>query len=96
MKKALYGLLALPLLSGVAIAQQAPSAIQRQPLQLTSAQMDHVTAGWDLYELDIGNTSITQVSVYGAGGTLSPCPACVVDMRFGPLKVQSKILGYGG
>ena len=95
MKKALYGLLALPLLTGVAVAQQAPSSTQHQPLQLTSAQMDHVTAGWDLYELDIGNTSITQVSVYGSGGAFMPCPACVIDMRFGPLRVQSVILGYG-
>ena len=67
MKSVLYGLAALPLLAGVALAQE--------PMQLTSQQMDKVTAGWSLWEVDKSNTSLTVVSVYQPNGNHIP-PLC--------------------
>ena len=65
MKKTLYGVIALPLLMGIGMAQQSWAA------QLSDAQMDKVTAGFDFSETDNANTSWTQVSLYA--GPLTPC-----------------------
>jgi hypothetical protein len=84
MKKVLVALLALPLLTGVAMAKQ-------QPLQLTNAQMDNVTAGWYgwyLWEIDPGSTSWTEVSVNS--GSLDPCSSCYLNVSSPGLSVESK------
>ena len=46
MKKTLYGVIALPLLMGIGMAQQSWAA------QLSDAQMDKVTAGFDFSQAD--------------------------------------------
>jgi hypothetical protein len=51
MKKWLFGMAVLPFLAGVALAGQ--------PMQLNDKQMDKVTAGFELFETDISNTSWT-------------------------------------
>lgn len=79
MKKLLYGLAALPLLAGVALADQ--------PMQLSDKQMDKVTAGFDLNVIERSNTSWTQVSIYGAG--LIPCNQCYLTISSRPFSVQS-------
>jgi hypothetical protein len=56
MKSVFYGLAALPLLAGVALAGQ--------PMQLSDTQMDKVTAGWDVRISEVSNTSVTGISVY--------------------------------
>jgi hypothetical protein len=81
MKKALFGLLALPLLTGAAMAAQ-------QPVQLTNAQMDHVTAGWYLSETDGSNTSWTHVSVYT--DPYYCCSSCYLNLTSSSISVQSK------
>jgi hypothetical protein len=82
MKKALLGLLALPLLTGAAMAGQ-------QPVQLTNAQMDHVTAGWSLHEIDRSNTSWTEVSVYSP--RFRDCSgSCYLVLTSSSISVQSK------
>jgi hypothetical protein len=68
MKSLLYGLAALPLLAGVALAQE--------PLKLSDQQMDKVTAGWDLREIDISNTSVTAVAIYQRPSNTISCSAC--------------------
>ena len=77
MTKLLYGLAALPFLAGVALAEQP---IQRtatqQPMQLSEKQMDKVTAGWDLRELDVSNTSVTEVLIYQRPTNTISCPSC--------------------
>jgi len=67
MKKVLWGLAALPLLAGVALADQ--------PMQLSDNQMDKVTAGFDVSVIERSNTSWTQISIYETG-TLLPCNQC--------------------
>jgi Spy/CpxP family protein refolding chaperone len=81
LKTALLGAMVLPLLAGIAAAQQT------QPIHLTNAQMDKVTAGFDLKETDIGNTSWTQVSIYH--GALTTCPACYLTITNPAFSVES-------
>jgi hypothetical protein len=69
MTRVLYGLAALPLLAGVALAETPKQSnhaksVAKQPMQLTEQQMDKVTAGWSLQEEDLSNTSDTWVSIY--------------------------------
>ena len=84
MKKTLYGAIALPLLMGIGMAQQSWAA------QLSDAQMDKVTAGFDFRETDNANTSWTQVSLYA--GPLTPCAAsvCFLAIRNPALSIESK------
>ncbi|HEY5676608.1 MAG TPA: hypothetical protein VIR81_07485 [Myxococcales bacterium] len=58
MKKFLCGLVMLPFISATAMAQ---------PTQLSENQMDTVSAGWDLTEIELSNTSLTIVAVYHDG-----------------------------
>ncbi|MGC2199614.1 MAG: hypothetical protein WA633_05615 [Stellaceae bacterium] len=53
MKRLLSAVAALPFLAGVALAGQ--------PVQLSDAQMDGVTAGFDFFERDVSNTSTITV-----------------------------------
>ncbi len=82
MKKTLYGVIALPLLMGIGMAQQSWAA------QLSDAQMDKVTAGFDFRETDNANTSWTQVSLYA--GPLTPCTECFLAIRNPALSIESK------
>ena len=68
MTSLLYGLAALPLLTGAALAQppqqSAGGASAKQPMQLSEQQMDSVTAGF----LTIGglvNTNFPQLQMFG-------------------------------
>lgn len=90
MKSVFYGLAALPLLAGVALAGQ--------PMQLSDTQMDKVTAGWDVLISEVSNTSITGISVYEptrasavvASDTVPPAVANVyLDIENGSLSVSS-------
>jgi hypothetical protein len=70
MKKLLTGLAALPFLTGIALAGQ--------PMQLSNQQMDNVTAGFAVQEIDNANTSWVEVSAYvfpsPITGSSSDCP----------------------
>jgi hypothetical protein len=85
MKKLLFGLAALPLLTGVAFAASpAPAAPQAPaPLALSDTQMDGVTAGFRFLEVDATNTSITGISVNSGVFICSTCYLNVVDNWFG-------------
>jgi hypothetical protein len=74
MTKLLYGVAALPFLAGVAFAGE--------PMQLSDKQMDKVTAGFDLRETNISNTSWTQVSIYA--GSLTTCSLCYLSIANNP------------
>ena len=88
MKTVVCGVASLSLIASVALAQ---------PLQLTSAQMDKVTAGF--LEIDVSNTSATAVSLFQRPYLTDPtpnfitCPGCYllinsptfsVAAQFGP------------
>ena len=60
MKTFLFAVAALPLLTGVAFATEP---VKKQPMQLTSGQMDKVTAGFTFTELTTSNTSAILVTV---------------------------------
>jgi|SRR5215472_6496630 len=95
MKKLLCGLAVLPFLSATALAQpdvRVSGSPAQQPVLLNEAQMDTVTAGWSLREIDVSNTSVTFVSVYGP--PLPACDgACFINLNSPALRVQSFILG---
>jgi len=55
MKKLLFGIAALPFLATAATAD---------PVQLSSKQMDQVTAGWSVVEFDWFNSGMSGVAVY--------------------------------
>lgn len=89
MKTIVCGVASLSLIASVALAQQ--------PLQLTSEQMDKVTAGF--LEIDVSNTSATAVSLFqrpyltDATPNFIACPGCYllinsptfsVAAQFGP------------
>lgn len=61
MKSLLYAVAALPLLTGVAFATEPVT--KQQPVQLTSQQMDKVTAGFVFREITLSNTSAVGVWV---------------------------------
>ena len=103
--KALYGIVALPLLAGVAFAETPKQSndgkvLAKQPMQLTEQQMDKVTAGWDLRETDIFNTGIVWVSVYERTNTSPPvfttgnvinCAACYLLINNFAISIGSQI-----
>ena len=75
----------------------ASTALAQEPLQLTSEQMDKVTAGF--LEIDVSNTSATAVSLFQRAYLTEPtpnfiaCPGCYllinsptfsVAAQFGP------------
>lgn len=90
--KKLLSLAALPFLVGVAMAQPAQLTNNQQPvqqpMQLTNNQMDTVSAGFALHEIDISNTSWTELSVYG--GPLLTCDECFLRIVTPTISVQSK------
>lgn len=93
MNRLLFGLAALPFLGGFAMAAQ--------PIQLSDGQMDTVTAGFDLQEVECQNTGCVLVAVNKAqeiqpgGSSSNPCPTCfiVIENEYyknnaGPLAMQ--------
>jgi hypothetical protein len=81
MKSLLYGIAVLPFLANFATAE---------PLQLSSNQMDKVTAGFRYVEVDTFNTGATAISVYPTTGTLLPaCPACYLSIDSATIQVRS-------
>jgi hypothetical protein len=101
MTSVLYGLAALPLLAGVALAETPKqSNVAKHPMQLSELQMDKVTAGWDLREIDVFNTGIVWVSVYERTNTAAPvfttgntivCPSCYLLINNFAISVGSQI-----
>jgi len=67
MRRLLYGLTALPLLFG------GPGLAQ--PIQLSNAEMDQVSAGF--FELDVSNTSVTEISLFRRINFLTPTPTTI-------------------
>jgi hypothetical protein len=82
MKKMLLGLVVFPFVAGIALAQE--------PMALTTRQMDKVTAGWDLFEVDCSNTSRTVVSVYQGAGNKIDCPNCYLLINSPAFSVASQ------
>jgi hypothetical protein len=93
MKKWLSGLAVLPLLSGTALAQPLiyPSTLAQQPLVLSEKQMDGVTAGWDLQEVEDSNTSTTWVFVYTPNSFT--CDSCYLNLTSPAISVFSLMKG---
>ncbi len=85
MKKLLFGLAALPFLTGVAFAGSPVTPNQAPvPVALTDSQLDNVTAGFSFFEHDITNTSSTWVLVNQGGVlTCSTCYLNVIDYWYG-------------
>ena len=82
MKKLLSGLAALPFLASIALAGQ--------PVPLTDAQMDKVSAGFSFMEIDTSDTSTTTVLVNEpAAKTCSNCYLQIKGTTWGWPPVQS-------
>jgi hypothetical protein len=81
MKALLYGIAVLPFLATFATAE---------PLQLSSNQMDKVTAGFRYTEVDTFNTGSTAIAVYPTAATLLPaCPACFLSIDSPTIQLRS-------
>ena len=91
MKKLLCGLAALPLLSAPALAAHPIGGQAQQPIMLSDTQLEAVTAGWRLSEIDLSNTSWTRVEVYT--GVDPVCSGCYLDIDSRAISIDSKILG---
>jgi len=93
MTKLLYGIAMLPFVAGVALAGPMAPASQQvasvAPMQLTGDQMDKVTAGWSLHEIDLSNTSFVEVSVYSQ--PLLACSTCYLRLTTSSISVQSQM-----
>jgi len=87
MERVLCGLAALPLLAGAALAQPT--------VQLSDAQMDRVTAGFEIDEIDVSNTSVTIVKAYLTPNTITlrACAGCYLLIESPALSVGSVMLG---
>lgn len=105
MTRMFFGLAALPLLAGVALAETPKQsnhsiALAKQPMLLSEKQMDKVTAGWDLLETDVFNTGLVFVSVYQKTNTTPPifttgntivCPSCYLLINNFAISVGSQM-----
>lgn len=84
MKSLLFGIAALPFLANFAAAD---------PLQLSSNQMDKVTAGWTIQEVDVFNTGRTQLGVYAplpiAPATFCAPDGCYLNISSPTINIQS-------
>jgi hypothetical protein len=106
MIKLLYGLAALPLVAGVALAGPVKSNDSKGPMQLSDQQMDKVSAGWHYQAVEPYNTGfvverIYQASTVTASGTplygldnSIVCVSCYLLINNHALSVGSTI--YGG
>ena len=86
MKTIVCGVASLSLFAGAALAQQ--------PVQLTSEQMDKVTAGF--LEIDVSNTSATAVSLFQRAYLTEPtpnfiaCPGCYLLINSATFSVAAQ------
>jgi len=88
MKALLYGIAVLPFLATFSTAE---------PLQLSSNQMDNVTAGWRTLEVDRFNTGSTAISVYPTAATLLPvCGNCYLSIDSATIQVRSFMPSFPG
>ena len=71
MKRFLIGLAVLPFLAGVSLAAQ--------PVPLTNAQMDAITAGFDFIEVDTTNIGVVGVAV-NAAAPAATCSNCYLNV----------------
>jgi len=92
MERVLYGLAALPLLAGAAMAQP--------PAQLSDAQMDRVTAGFDFVITETSNTSVVYLSAYQTPSnkiadvfSATACATCYLLIESPALSVGAIMLG---
>ena len=105
MRRLLCGFAILPFMAAAAPAQPpAHAGAARQPLLLSESEMDGVTAGWSLRELDFSNTSITAVAAYQTGtdpngdaiefgpGNHISCDTCYILLNSPALSVGSIML----
>lgn len=91
MKSLLFAVAALPLLTGVALATEPVT--KQQPLQLTSQQMDKVTAGFRFAELTVSNTSAILVTVDVVPANLkTAAPGTFLQVISPNLSVQAAFL----
>jgi hypothetical protein len=89
MKSLLCGLAVSPLFAAMAMAQ--PTVQVREPLLLTEQQLDGARAGWSLEEIDVSNTSVTLVEVYGHDDP--SCTGCYLNISSPAISVLSIIKG---
>lgn len=90
MTKLLYGLAVVPFFASVAMAQPVGSGTTAyQPVQLSEKQMDQVTAGFKLSEIDVSNTSWTRVLAYQTNNNIT-CGSCYLLINNFALSVGSK------
>ncbi len=90
MKTLLSAVAALPLLTGVALATEpVAQQPQKQPMQLTSNQMDKVTAGFTFTEITRSNTSLVGVFVDLPAPV---CTGCFLGVRSSNLSVLAAFL----
>jgi len=106
MTKLLYGLAALPLMAGVASAEAPKSTpVAKKPMQLSEKQMDKVTAGFKIDELEVSNTSWTLVLAYqnpnalpavgsGSAPASGSCGGCYLSLVSPALSVYSSFGPY--
>lgn len=86
MKSLLYTVAALPFLTGVAFATEP---VTKQPVQLTTQQMDKVTAGFDFVERTFSNTSFVGVWVDVPAPV---CSSCFLSISSRNLSAQAAFL----
>jgi len=93
MRRLLHGLAILPFLGGAAWSEP-PQLTKSDPIRLTSAQMDKVSAGF--FEIDRSNTSVTMVDIFQrayllepTGNTLS-CSTCYLLIITPTISVASQ------
>jgi hypothetical protein len=105
MRNLLCGFAILPFMAATSPAQPpAHVGAAQQPLLLSEAEMDGVTAGWSLRELEFSNTSITAVAAYQTGtdpngdaiefgpGNNITCDTCYILLNSRALSVGSIML----
>ena len=86
MERVLYGLAALPLLAGAAMAQP--------PAQLSDAQMDGVTAGFSIDVNETSNTSVVFIRAYtGPTPQITACEGCYLHIESPALSIGAIMLG---
>ena len=97
MRRQIYALATVPFLlpALAASAWSAPAQTDRTgPVQLTSAQMDKVSAGF--FEIDRSNTSVTMIEIFQRAYLLEPtantlsCPGCYLLIGTPTISVGSQ------
>lgn len=84
MKRLMYGIAALPLLTSLAFAGQ--------PVQLTDHQMDKVTAGIVFSETDIFNSIAVRVDINQTERPLCGAADCVLSIQSPNFNLQASFI----